>query len=98
MIQNGASGLSRKTELLGEASRRGLAVLPHWTVPEIRSILQEDNEKMKGESTIPKGLSSMKLEELVKMAETLDVMMPRKGQGDNSCDSSETRRRTSPST
>ncbi|CAE7621529.1 GIP [Symbiodinium sp. CCMP2592] len=72
-----------KAELLAEAQARGLWVNPKWTVPEIRSIIQEDMGRgapnpMGGKTALPTGLSKMTLAELQTTAEQLGVTIPDK--------------------
>ena len=62
-----------KTQLLAEATSRGLAVNPRWTCPELRTVLTADAEYHKEPKIIPKGLSSMTLAELRNEAEKLKI-------------------------
>ena len=61
-----------KTELLAEANRLGLAPHPDWTAVELRSAITEMIGDQKG-GTLPKGLSSMKLQELKEEAEKIGL-------------------------
>ncbi|CAE7456103.1 RE1 [Symbiodinium sp. CCMP2592] len=55
-----------KSQLMEECRRRGLAIGEKWTCPELRTVILADKEfetKNKGQA-VPKGLSSMSLQEL----------------------------------
>ena len=70
-----------KQELLNEAQARGLWVNPKWTVPEIRSIVQEDMNRgtpnpLDAKAQLPVGLSKMTVAEMQATAEGLGVEVP----------------------
>ena len=70
-----------KQELLNEAQARGLWVNPKWTVPEIRSIVQEDMNRgtpnpLDAKAQLPVGLSKMTVAEMQATAEGLGVEIP----------------------
>eukprot|EP00439_Symbiodinium_sp_Y106_P084410 s160_g25.t1 len=66
-----------KSELLDEAQARGLWVNPVWSVPEIRSIIQEDmNTWTPAQAASPPGISNMSLAALVSTAEDLGIRVP----------------------
>eukprot|EP00439_Symbiodinium_sp_Y106_P048767 s3116_g6.t1 len=67
-----------KQELLNEAQARGLWLNPKWTVPEIRSIVQEDMNRstpnpLDAKAQLPTGLSKMTVAEMQATAEELGV-------------------------
>ena len=62
-----------KTELLAEITRRGIPVSRDWSVVELKSILAEDDQKNNTQDALPKGLTGMKLEELVKEAKAVGL-------------------------
>ena len=53
-----------KTELLAEGCRRGIPMSKEWSAIELKSILAEDDRKRAPATSLPKGLTSMKLDEL----------------------------------
>ena len=61
-----------KTELLAEGSRRGIPMSRDWSVVELKSILSEDDKKSVT-STLPRGLTSMKLEDLRREAQKVGL-------------------------
>ena len=68
----------KRSELVEELDRRGIAVHHNWTVPELRSILLEQKElekPPKGENPV-KGLTKMTLAELSAEATRLEISMP----------------------
>ncbi|CAE6922017.1 RE2 [Symbiodinium sp. CCMP2592] len=64
-----------KAALLSELQQRNMTVHPKWTVPELRSILSEERAKEKA-GNVPKGLSSMTLDDLKKTAANLNIVLP----------------------
>ncbi|CAE7339323.1 GIP, partial [Symbiodinium sp. CCMP2456] len=68
-----------KTELVNEATTRGLWVNPRWTVPEIRSIIQEDmnarSPPQHPDAAIT-GISRMTHAELSSSANSLGIAVP----------------------
>ena len=67
-----------KTELLEEAMREGLPVLPRWTLEEIRSVVREHRAAMDAQSPEAnlKGLGSMTLLQLRTMAQQHGIEVP----------------------
>ncbi|CAE7510542.1 RE1 [Symbiodinium sp. CCMP2592] len=67
-----------KAELLAEAQARNLWVHEKWTVPELRSAIQEDrrNPSANHPANALKGMSSMTLEDLKIRAMELNYMVP----------------------
>ncbi|CAE7843624.1 unnamed protein product [Symbiodinium sp. KB8] len=63
-----------KTELLSEANRLGLAPSARWTVEELKSAIVEAKKDLNEDSTVPKGMSGMKLAELKAEADRIGVM------------------------
>ena len=62
-----------KQELLAEATRLGLAPHPDWTAVELRSAIVEMTQDLRT-STVPKGLSSMRLQELKDEADKIGLV------------------------
>ncbi|CAE7840260.1 EIF4E2, partial [Symbiodinium sp. KB8] len=62
-----------KQELLAEATRLGLAPHPDWTAVELRSAIVEMTQDLRT-SSVPKGLSSMKLQELKDEADKIGLV------------------------
>jgi HAMP domain-containing protein len=62
-----------KTELLAEMTRRGIPASRDWSVVELKSILAEDDKKNSTQDALPKGLTGMKLEELVQEAKKVGL-------------------------
>ena len=68
-----------KTELTAELTALRVAVHPKWTVPELRATLIEQRQSLTPEVEHKlKGITSMKLEELIKKAEENGVELPAK--------------------
>ncbi|CAE7236343.1 Faim2, partial [Symbiodinium sp. KB8] len=63
-----------RTELLAEATAMGLSPLPEWTNVELRSAITEAKDEKKKGAGLPKGLLSMRLDEL--KAEAKKVGLP----------------------
>ncbi|CAE7890611.1 GIP [Symbiodinium microadriaticum] len=63
-----------KTELLSEANRLGLAPSARWTVEELKSAIMEAKKDLNEDTTVPKGMSGMKLAELKAEADRIGVM------------------------
>ena len=70
----------KKEQLLQELGERGVVVHRSWTVPELRQILieQRDLEKPQVNNEKMKGLTSLKLQELVELAEKNGLTIPTK--------------------
>ncbi|OLQ05449.1 Copia protein [Symbiodinium microadriaticum] len=66
-----------RAELLSEARRLGLAPHPNWTAVELRSAITEVTAETKTAS-LPKGLSSMRLQELKDEAMKVGLPVPEK--------------------
>ena len=66
-----------RAELLSEAQRLGLAPHPNWTAVELRSAITEVTAETKTTS-LPKGLSSMRLQELKDEAMKVGLPIPEK--------------------
>ena len=62
-----------KAQLLAECTKRGLAVSPKWTCPELRTILVNSPIPTDEGLQLPKGLSSMSLAELRLEAARVEV-------------------------
>ncbi|CAK9111736.1 Copia protein [Durusdinium trenchii] len=65
-----------KPELTSTLVAMGIPVRPEWTVPELRSILSEQKEKPSTSEL--KGLSSLKLDQLIKRCKDLNIKIPEK--------------------
>ena len=71
----------KKAQLLAELNERGVVVHTSWTVPELRQILIEQRDLEKPPSAVNdkmKGLTSLKLQELVDLAEKEGISLPTK--------------------
>ena len=70
----------KKEQLLVELQERGVVVHRTWTVPELRQILieQRDLEKPAPANDKMKGLTALKLQELVDLAEKEGIALPTK--------------------
>ncbi|CAE7252997.1 RE1 [Symbiodinium sp. CCMP2592] len=66
-----------KTELMAEAMRLNLTVHTTWSVGEIRQVIT-DHKRESGESSIPKGLASMTLDQLKAQAVEYQIEIPTK--------------------
>ncbi|CAE7698950.1 RE1 [Symbiodinium sp. CCMP2592] len=66
-----------KTELMAEAMRLNLTVHATWSVGEIRQVIT-DHKRESGESSIPKGLASMTLDQLKAQAVEYQIEIPTK--------------------
>ena len=65
-----------KPELTSTLVAMGIPVRPDWTVPELRSILSEQKEKPSTSEL--KGLSSLKLDQLIQRCKDLNIKIPEK--------------------
>ncbi|CAE7859512.1 unnamed protein product [Symbiodinium necroappetens] len=65
-----------KTQLLSEAVRLNLTVHTSWSVGEIRQIISDHRRTSEQESSVPKGLASMTLEQLKTQASELQIPIP----------------------
>ena len=65
-----------KPELTSTLVAMGIPVRPEWTVPELRSILSEQKEKPSTSEL--KGLSSLKLDQLIQRCKDLNIKIPEK--------------------
>ena len=68
-----------KEELLREAAARNLPINPRWLVGEIRSVINEHRqsfESEKGQTSMPRGLHKMSLEELRETASKVGLSLP----------------------
>ena len=65
-----------KTQLLSEAVRLNLTVHTSWSVGEIRQIISDHRRSTEQDSSVPKGLASMTLEQLKTQASALQIPIP----------------------
>ncbi|CAE7806230.1 GIP, partial [Symbiodinium sp. KB8] len=65
-----------KTQLMSEAVRLNLTVHSSWSVGEIRQILSDHRRTSDQESSVPRGLASMTLEQLKTQASALQIPIP----------------------
>ena len=68
-----------KMELEAEAFRLGAVVHRSWTTAELRAVIQQHRDLYEpDEEKLPKGMSTMKLEELIAIAESLGADVPQR--------------------
>ena len=67
-----------KPVLTATLTALGVPVRPEWTVPELRSLLSEQRDAEKTTSSELKGLSGMKLDQLIQKCKDLNIQLPPK--------------------